>query len=507
MGKIFETKINRFDGGVSDSPREPSANKFSISKHFDIFTDSYKLSPYRSFTADNNDQYGVGNFLFSSTGYLMGLGNKSGQTYPQIYVKNGADKITDFWNTTTPTNFTGSRGAVNYNCFVEFRKSSSVSYLYFTTFDYLCRVKVDDTEVMAETFKDLLMTAGATGQGVVHPSTNTLYIPNNLKVVSVTVADVKSNDAAPSIGSDLEIVALVPYGDNLAIACRGVQGKAHSQVFIWDMVSTTSWVDVLDWGEEELMVLNNLDNVLWGVSQPPNYLDVFALEAQKTKFTVRYYDGGKKAKIFKEVHCNKNATETTLTINRRTNFVYKGRLYFTTYFPDATYPLTGIWCIGKNNEGNYVLTMDRIYNATETVPILSVIYLGDAVWIAHTAEGTIWRSNSPVSYNYPSVYESQIFNAGDSSITKKLIGASVQTEKLTASGQVTLKYRVDGATSWTEIFTNADDTNYPISFEAINISGDTLPQFREIEFRIESLYGTEITGFSFKYEVIDNRKY
>ena len=48
MGKIFEVKINRFDGGVSDDPREPLFNMGSLIKHFDVFSNPFKLIPYRS---------------------------------------------------------------------------------------------------------------------------------------------------------------------------------------------------------------------------------------------------------------------------------------------------------------------------------------------------------------------------------------------------------------------------------------------------------------------------
>jgi len=82
------------------------------------------------------------------------------------------------------------------------------------------------------------------------------------------------------------------------------------------------------------------------------------------------------------------------------------------------------------------------------------------------------------------------------------------TEALPTNGQIVLKYRkdkdlVDGA--WTTIFTEATDDS--IEFDAINISGATLPEYKEIQFRIESTGGAVITGLKWKAEIIDKQKY
>src|SRR3990167_9585350 len=55
LGKM-QTKsitLKRFDGGISDDIREPSSNKFSITKHFDIYSNSYRLTPYRDVEDDS----------------------------------------------------------------------------------------------------------------------------------------------------------------------------------------------------------------------------------------------------------------------------------------------------------------------------------------------------------------------------------------------------------------------------------------------------------------------
>jgi hypothetical protein len=76
---------------------------------------------------------------------------------------------------------------------------------------------------------------------------------------------------------------------------------------------------------------------------------------------------------------------------------------------------------------------------------------------------------------------------------------------LPADNSIVLKYRKNEETSWTTILTS--DTDNAISKSAINISGATLPAFKEIQFRIESLGGAILTGLKFKYELIDDDAY
>ena len=82
------------------------------------------------------------------------------------------------------------------------------------------------------------------------------------------------------------------------------------------------------------------------------------------------------------------------------------------------------------------------------------------------------------------------------------MGITVTTEPLPTAGQVVLKFKKDEETSFTTIFTEA--TNDSISFSAVT----SLPKdYKEIQFRIESTGGAEITGFTFKEELTGKRNY
>ena len=115
---------NNFSSGISDDIRAVSQNGFSIAKHFDIFSNPNRLTPYRSFEADTNDgstatgmkQYSVRDFLYASaSAKLYGLGQTAGGL---TKIVQKADATTGNWS--LPTSSEGN-GAVKNGCLVEYK--------------------------------------------------------------------------------------------------------------------------------------------------------------------------------------------------------------------------------------------------------------------------------------------------------------------------------------------------------------------------------------------------
>src|SRR3990167_10120379 len=119
---IKEIKITKFDGGISDSLLQPSSNSFGLSKHFDIFSNPYKLTPYRSTEADTGtsvsstdlEQYRVQDFQLGRDGKLYGLGRAAASSVPKVFSK--ANPISGNWTieATAEGTLTLIRG-----CFIE----------------------------------------------------------------------------------------------------------------------------------------------------------------------------------------------------------------------------------------------------------------------------------------------------------------------------------------------------------------------------------------------------
>ena len=96
-----------------------------------------------------------------------------------------------------------------------------------------------------------------------------------------------------------------------------------------------------------------------------------------------------------------------------------------------------------------------------------------------------------------------IFNAGDASWLKTLKEVTVACDPLPAAGVVVVYYRTNAQSTYTQLFSFGTDDG--ISHRTFNVesSGAVLPNhYKEIQFRIESSGGAEITGLSFKEEII-----
>jgi len=124
MAKQVEIKQNNWSSGISDDIRAPSSNGFSICKHFDIFTNPNRLTPYRAFEADTTTsvsatdlkQYFIQDFLYASaSAKLYGLG-QTGGALTKIVQK--ADATTGDW--TLPADSEGD-GAAKNGCLLEYK--------------------------------------------------------------------------------------------------------------------------------------------------------------------------------------------------------------------------------------------------------------------------------------------------------------------------------------------------------------------------------------------------
>jgi len=123
MAKQVSIQQNAFYSGISDDVRATSANGFTIAKNFDIFTNPNRLTPYRSFEADQTASvaddmkaYYVKDFLYASaSAKLYGLG-QTGAGLTKIVYK--ADATTGVW--TLPSSSEGN-GAVKNGCLLEYK--------------------------------------------------------------------------------------------------------------------------------------------------------------------------------------------------------------------------------------------------------------------------------------------------------------------------------------------------------------------------------------------------
>lgn len=492
------TRQTGFMGGISDDNRAVRlfrgtflATQFIITKHFDIFSNPGKLTPYRDSALDTNDgststgmkQYFVRDFLYpTGSGKLYGLGqNASGKT--KIVEK--ADATTGNWD--LPANSEGSDPVQN-GCFVEYKN-------YAWGFQGINKIWKWGFLNGTPSITNSIGTAGASitsvAQGLVGTDDN-LYLPYNNFISRIT-SNGTYNDAVLTLPTNFKITSLTNYGNYMAIACAPVAAfNGVSKVFLWDF-SSPDVQTVIDWGEGILSVLETIEGMLVGVTD--RYLNNTA-GAGRGSFIVQTYSGGTPQvvkEIFTQAIVGKNMPLSKAVKNNRLFFTAK----VMTNTAGTTYN-EGIWSFGrKSSSYPFTLSLDLIDENVNTSGIQSFGTAANFFFIAHSADGSIDKTSSTATYTFTSVFESQIINLADSTNDKQLHSVKATFSELQSGQQLVLKYKVDdtAATAWTT--TGTFSTVGALSHSFYNEEANSSTVFKsgsEYKFRLESTGGLEITG-------------
>lgn len=488
MSKTVSVKIHDFNGGIADDIRNPSPNAFSISKHFDIFSAPSKMTPYRSMEADTETsvsatdlkQYAVKDFLYpTGSGKLYGLG-KTGANLTKILQKAVAES--GLW--TAPASSEGN-GAVQNGCFVEYKDYA---------WGFQGTTQVFKWGLLSGT-PSITNTAGTVGtitsvaQGVVAKDDN-LYLPYNNKIVRVTSGGTV-NDAVLTLPTNYKITSICNFGNYLAIGCAPVSTfNGTSKVFLWNLTSPDV-TESIDWGEGEIRVLETIEGLLVGITD--RYLNNSA-GAGRGSMIIQAYTGGAPQvlkEVFTQALVGKTMPQSKATRNNRLFFAAK----IMTNSAGTEYN-EGIWSFGrKNNNYPYALTLDIIDENINTSGIQAFGTAANYFFIAHSADGSVDKTNDASTYAFTSIYESLIMDFEDGFSDKTLQRLKVSFRKLASGESITAKYRVDGATSWTTIGTASTVGTLSRTFLNIESTGADFASGKEYEFRIESAGGAEILGW------------
>lgn len=494
MGKIKQLRIDQFDGGWTNDLRDKQANKSPAVAHFDIRTRQRRLTPYRDMESADSDPNT--NFITQFLAYgtkIFGFGTASGGATPRIWERS--DFTGNTWTAATSAG-TGTRYPY---IFIDQGNppNNPNAYMWETT-----TPAIYNTDLTSPSTPSIAHPggwfSGATffGQPCVHSKDKKLYMPYNNKLARFDSA-VLLEENVLAIPSSQQIPCVSEYGNYLAIAARPISSRVDNSIcYLWDRDSSLSTLSELyDLGSEAVQILDSIDGELIAISANINVTSANLFP----KVVFRRFNGLYFEKFF-ELECS--AILSSQVIQRQK---YNGKLYFNLVATINGTDYAGIWSIGRSAPGQpLTVTLEYVVDPTNTVTaIYGFKFFNDYLFVSYHygSSEAMSKTNDSASYTTTSFYETPIWNGEDASIKKKLLGVTLETAPLPTAGQVILKYKADGDTSWTTIFTHNTDNS--ISHSAINIesSGANLPEFKEIRFRIESTGGAEITGFSCNAEL------
>lgn len=493
--------LNQFDGGIVNDPRSGAENVARVVTNFDILTDVHKMTPYRDSesgdsSASTSKKQNFAIALRTGTTYsLYALGVVSGGGLAEVNYKNlttgASTDLDDSGWTATANNASGS-GSTSFNLFVYYKKTGLIYGARAGT--YIWAYDPTGSAGFADTSHALSYTNIC--QGLVHSKDDILYVGYDNKIAKNDNGS--WNVTALTLPSDLYITSISEHGNYLAIACAPLSGVGHSRVFLWDRDSSLATLsDSIDWGEEKLQVLEEVDGVLIGISLSGSNSTRFS-----DRIIFRYLNVSSAVKFAELL----GGTSTQLPIAKQK---INNRVYFMMQITLNGVTRQGVWSVGRNSQySGFSIVHERTVNNDTDVngDVLNNFFsVGDYMFIAYQQSSAfaLSKTNDTASYTATSIWESTInpkMPLADRVLDKKLISVGATYEALPANGQIVVKYKVNGG-SYETIFTETTDgvtRTEPVGVRA----SDSLPftDGSEYEFRVESTGGAVFTGLQYRYD-------
>lgn len=490
---------NKFNGGIADDIREEVTNKVAHASHFDIWSNPFRATPFRSMSAaDAGAGSNIRNFIMSSIGLVYGIGIVPSTSRMRLFSSDWAafTSWTTVASSATETQVVAAVGG--FNALIEYK-----DYLYGIHGANLNKIwrygPLSSSPSYTEDY-----TAGGTISnsytrcgGVVIGSDDNLYIllssSSRNDVIKITSAHAVST-AAVSLPATNEYGTCAEIsGSYLAIGTvrpsETSVGNSLSKIYLWDYVSAdpTEKIVCPDGG---LVAMGNVDGNLFTITR------LFRTGFGHINTTFVGIVRGLVVDVFAIL------PNVIPTASRRQ--VYSGNMYFGGLH-SSDYSKSGIYAIGRANS-NYPWGVTMEFQAVSTgstnpTAINGFYIVDDYMWLSHSTDNVTKILNSAL-YQNTSIIETLINDSmiiEDRSKQKKLMAIRVTFVPLPSTAQVVLKYATD-TTTYTTVKTFS--TTGATYFEAeVDANGALFTAGREFQFRIESTNGAEIVGIDYKYEI------
>ncbi len=496
--------INDWEGGIAEDVRELRTDTFAVAKNFDIKSYPNRLVPHLGTINQplaGTKTYGSGAVLYSGSNgvrKISFLARQNGTDLTGAFIGQTTDTIGDavseYTNANIPVHSIGYGTLTVYkNKLFSLMYNTSTGYAYLLSYDHVASSLI---QIGSFTFNPVNLGRVFIPKPFRHSADDILYVAAGNVVARNNNGSWTGN--ALTLPSDCWITSLTEYGNYLAIATAPRDAGGRSRVFLWNRdISLTTVTDIIDFGEGELRVLENIDGYLVGISISNS---TFAIQPQLKMYA---YAGGT-AQLVRSITAP-TGSQTQLEIFKSKR---KNELYFTAKFPIQGNILNRLWVAGRNRKGQWYMSPDRSLNGpTEPTTVNGFDFVGDYMYVGfdsgqfsrtHSSTGAVYGVSSlDTLINPKMILEDRIKR-------KTLISMTITTSKGSGTGQHTIAYSVDGS-DFTTIYTGQLSPNQTI--EIITESdGRPLKSGREFQFRIGTTESSiasnqpDITEFTYEYE-------
>lgn len=508
--------INKFDGGITNDPRDPREGVCRMSTGFDILTNPRRMTPYRSSESGDNapttsqkQNFAIALWTPSSpdSWRLFALGVVSGSGKAEVLMKTletggSTDLSDDTWD--IPAANQSSAGATSFDLFVYYHRVGKIYGARAGT--NIWAFTPDGSTGFADSAQALTYTSIA--QGLVHSKDNILYVPYynsaggaNAKSFILKYDGSSWTPTALTLPDHFEAKSITEFGNYIAIGCEHVSGVENSIVYLWDRdTSLTTLSESIDWGSGDIKILQQVSGELLGISISGNISSRL-----DDKVIFRRYTPSGAVKI--EEFIFDSGTTTLLPIAKQ---VTDNRLWFMMSGKINGVQKHGVWSIGRIPDGTFSIVQERTPNndtALSSGILYNFINVGDFLFQAYNASSAfaLSKTNDQNTYSATAIRETTInpkMIEIDRSRNKQLEAVSLSYESLPSSSSVVLFYRVD-AGSWIKIFTETTSGTITTKERTKIDAGTEFTSGREYEFKIEATGAkTEITELKYKYKVL-----
>lgn len=491
---------NRWDNGEAEDVRTTNQFQADTIRNFDILLEPGRLNPLPDSVADTSGAVAmddaritdvVNGYIASvTTNYLVGIGFKqAGSSNLGFYIKSLSD-VTAAWSlqaSCVTNSFMPGTGITYKNLAYAIDNNASTTFrlIRFTNF------------ANAEVIGSITSTAGATAKCFVHPEDNILYIVigNAISKWDGTTLTTVST----ILPSSFDVASLSNYGTYLAIAMNPtVEQKAVC--YLWGRDTTLNTLQgTIDLGQAKVSIVENLGDNLFFI-MTPNTSN--GNEFENRIIVKRYLGSGvdQVAELF-----------SNLTVLNGAVLTYKAKQNNQLYFV-----MGSSYCVykfGKNKQGNYVITEDRLINNGTLSDVTSNISIVKSVMWVGTFTGSVYSlrrsrislDSGGITYASTSTYKTTVnpnMPVSDRYSLKQLEAVQLSCTGST-SGTMVLKYSIDGSTM-TTVISQSTTTATLYSYEATNENdGTVFLNGNEIVFQIETTGNVKPIELKYRYKVLN----